>query len=68
MDEATAAASYETHNYAILSSNSWFLGYTMEVFDAELYAVCECIKNAEIESAKTQIFEQFGFSRIPNRF
>jgi hypothetical protein len=24
----------------------------MEIFDAELYAICECMKDAEIENAK----------------
>jgi hypothetical protein len=51
IDEATGAAYYRICNKAT-SSNFWFLGYNIEVFDAELYAICESIKDAEIENVK----------------
>jgi len=54
IDEATGAAFYRSCNKAT-SSNSWFLGYNMEVFDAELYAIYESMKDAEIEYAKSNI-------------
>jgi hypothetical protein len=51
IDEATAASYYKISGKTT-SFASLFLGYTMESFDAELYAICECIMNAEIDIAK----------------
>jgi hypothetical protein len=74
IDETTATTYYKTHNYAILSSNSWFLDYAIEVFEAELYTVCEWMKDVEIENAKNAnirtiwIFtdSQSGLKRLEN--
>jgi ribonuclease HI len=61
IDEATGAAFYRSCNKAV-SSNSWFLGHNMEVFDAELYAICESMKDAETECAKSNVQDVWIFT------
>jgi hypothetical protein len=61
IDEVTGAAFYRSYNKAI-SSNFWFLGYNMEIFDAELYIICENMKDAETEYANSNIQDVWIFT------